>query len=200
MRSFVFFNGLFYKVLFYGLLLSVVTKTIINIAIEPLGQRGPFPAGKFEITHFEHLGTFPDYSDGMIGKLSSGAGGLIEKFVSYDDVEMLVYLGIFAFLFLSASLSTIGRNRSGLLPKYAGLGLIVAAAISNSGELALFGHATDFLFIRVSALSDNGFVIANFADVMLVIGIILIFVTPTYEKVLAAWESAKSESETAMKP
>lgn len=200
MRSFIFFNILFYKALFYALLFSVVVKTIVNVAIEPLGQKGPFPTGKFEITHFEHQGTFPDYSDGMVGKLSSGLGGFIEKFVSYDDVEMIIFLGFYAVLLLWVSLSTIGHKRSGMIPKYVGLALVIAAAISNKGELAIFGHATDFLFIRVSAFSDNGFVIANFADVMLVVGMVLIFVTPTYEKVLAAIETAKSESAAGMKP
>ena len=200
MRSFVFFNGLFYKALFYGLLLSVVAKTIVNIAIEPLGQKGPFPDGKFEITHFEHLGTFPDYSDGIVGKVSSGVGGVIERFVTYDSVEMIVFISIYAYMLLSVSLTTFGENRSGLVPKYIGLGLIIAAAISNLGELAIFGHATDFLFIRVTVFSDRGFVIANFADVMLLIGIILIFITPTYQKIVAAVEIGKSESETTMKP
>ncbi len=35
MRSFVFFNGLFYKVLFSSLLLSVAVKAIINYRIDP---------------------------------------------------------------------------------------------------------------------------------------------------------------------
>lgn len=131
MRSFIFFNILFYKSLVYALLFSLVVKTIVNVAIEPLGQKGPFPAGNFEITHFEHIGTFPDYSDGMVGKLSSGLGGLIENFISYDNVEMIVFLGFYAILLLWASLSTIGHNRSGLVLNYVGLGLVIAAASST---------------------------------------------------------------------
>ena len=189
MRSFVFFNSLFYKVLFVAFLLSLFAKTIVNIGIEPLGQSGPFPTGNFKITHFEHIGVFPDYSDGIIGKVSSGIGGFIERFVSYGNVEMVIFLVIWVYILLSLSLSTIGQNRSGLVPKYAALGLIIAAAISNKGELILFGHVTDFLFIRVSIFSDKGFVIANFADVMLLIGVILLLITPVYQKIVAAMEA-----------
>jgi len=39
MRSFVFFNGLFYKVLFFALLLSVAAKAVINLRIDPIDPK-----------------------------------------------------------------------------------------------------------------------------------------------------------------
>lgn len=195
-RSFVFFNGLFYKVLIVSLALSVISKSIINLAIEPVdvdgsladmeGQFYPYPPGRLAITHYEnwHEG-WPDYSDGIFGTVSSSIEWIIERFVEFDNLELVVFIGLVALIVGAVTLSTIGKSRPGLSPEYVGLGLIFAAAISNQGEVALFGHATDFLLIRYSSSSDIGGV-ANFADVMLVIGFVLILLTATYQRVMVA--------------
>ena len=53
-----------------------------------------------------------------------------------------------------------------------GLGLMVAALLSNQGEVALFGHSTDFIFFRFSE-SSRHIAVFNLADAMGLAGIIL---------------------------
>ena len=107
-----------------------------------------------------------------------------------------------ALVVIPVSVSTFGQNPSGLIPKYVGMGSIFAGSISNEGEIALFGHATDFLYVRFSTFSYHRFFIANLADAMILIGFILVIVTPAYQKVVAEIEAMKppihleSESES----
>ena len=189
MRSFVFFNGLFYKVLIGSLAVSVAAKSIINLAIEPVipgtplsalrNQFYPYPPGRFAITHYEHgYDGWPDYSDSVYGEITSRLGGFIERFVAFDNVEIIVFFSLAVLIVGPVSFSTIGKSRSGLVPTYVGLGLIFAAAISNEGEIALFGHATDYLLIRPIG-------IANLADGMVLVGFILVLLTSAYQKVLS---------------
>ena len=113
MRSWVFFRSLFYQTLFYSLAASLT----INIAIKPVSfesdlalprwQTYPSPPGNFAITHLEHWHDgWPDYSDGSIGALTLKIGGLIEKFVSYDEVEVLIFVGFLVAIVVAISLNT----------------------------------------------------------------------------------------------
>ena len=113
MRSWVFFHSLFYQTLFYSLAASLT----INIAIKPVSsesnlalprwQTYPSRPGYFAITHLEHWHDgWPDYSDGLIVALSLKVGGFIEKFISYDEVECLIFVGFLVAIVVAISLNT----------------------------------------------------------------------------------------------
>ena len=65
-----------------------------------------------------------------------------------------------------------------MVPTHVGLGMIWATAISNEGEIALFGHARDFLLIRPIG-------IANLAGGIVLVGLILVLLTSTYQKLVS---------------
>ena len=110
------------------------------------------PARNFAIAHLEHWHDgWPDYSDGLIGTLSLKIGGLLEKFVSYDEVEVLIFVGFLVAIVVAISLNTIG-NKSGVRLIYVGIGLAVAGGFSNQVEVLVFGHVTDFLFFWVPVI------------------------------------------------
>jgi hypothetical protein len=191
MRSFVFFNGLFYKVLFFALFISVAAKTIINFRIDPINSTVSLPSGRFAITHAEHRQeVWPDYCDGLFGGISCKISDFIEPVVGIDNLETIVFIALVALVVVPVSLFTIGQDRSGLIPKYVGMGLIFAGGISNEGEIALLNHATDFLYFRVDIFSYHRFFIANLADTMILVGFLLVIVTPTYQKSVAALATA----------
>ena len=192
MRSWVFFQGLFYKVMVCSLAISAIAKLVINLAIEPIalgsrmseweGRILPYPPGRFAVTHAEHWHDgWPDVSDGVIGKISSILGALIERVVSYDNVETIVFAVIFAIIIWKISLATWGKPSTAAAYVYIGMGLIFAGGISNQGEIALFGHATDFIFIRYSP-SGGRIAIANLADVMLLVGFLLLLIGSWYQR------------------
>ena len=202
MRSFVFFNGLFYKVLFFSLLLSVAAKTIINFSIDPINTTTSLPSGRFAITHAEHrYEGWPDYCDGLFGTISCNISDLVGNVVTADNLAMIVFFALVAVVIVPVSFSTFGQNPSGLIPKYVGMGLIFAGGISNQGEIALFNHASDFLYVRFSIFSYHRFFITNLADAMILIGFLLVIATPTYQKIMAENEAMKppirSDSESA---
>ena len=109
----------------------MVSKSLINLAIEPIpfnvsvgtleGQIFPFPPGRLAITHSQHWA-------------EAGFGSLL----------VIGWGVMMSFLFLSLTRRALHHR----IP-YIGTGLFLAGAISNRGEVALFGHATDFLFIRL---------------------------------------------------
>ncbi len=155
-------SGHFWAVLLGGLALSVVSKAFINLAIEPLsfdvsvgtlkGQIFPFPPGRLAITHSQHWA-------------EAGLGNLL---VIGWGVMMI-------FLFLSLTRRVLHHRIA-----YIGTGLFLAGAISNRGEVALFGHATDFLFILPLGSSGLG-AIVNFADLMIAAGLVLLLIwSPVY--------------------
>lgn len=137
------------------------------------------PARNFAIAHLEHWHDgWPDYSDGLIGTLSLKIGGLLEKFVSYDEVEVLIFVGFLVAIVVAISLNTIG-NKSGVRLIYVGIGLTVAGGFSNQVEALVFGHVTDFLFFWVPVIGPSS-AIANLADIMIVGGLIIIFVVAPF--------------------
>lgn len=74
------------------------------------------------------------------------------------------------------------KNLEDLRFDYIGIGLVLAGGISNQAEVALLGHATDYLFLRTSE-STRSFVVANFADVMVLVGIFLLVIwAPLYRR------------------
>lgn len=165
---------------------SLVAKWVINLTIVPLtppqladlkGQLFHFLPGQFTITHTENwYNGWPDYTDGLVGKISLSLGSFIERFVSYGNVELAVYLGIWVLIAFCLSYGTIGRTRVGLAPIYIGMGLGIAGSLSNQGEAAFFGHATDFLYFSFSE-SSKQYVVGNLADVMVVGGFMLVIIT-----------------------
>ena len=155
-------SGVFWAVLLGALALSVGSKSIINLAIEPIsfnvslrsleGQIFPYPPGRLAITHSEH------WASGGVSSLFPIGGGIIT-----------------AFLYLAMTRRVLHHRIA-----YAGVGLFLAGIISNRGEVALFGHATDFLLIWPTASRQLG-AIANFADFMVVIGLALFLLgSPMY--------------------
>ena len=155
-------SGHFWAVLLGGLALSLASKSFINLAIEPQsfdvsvgtleGQIFPFPPGRLAITHSQH------WAEAGLGSLL-GIGWTL----------------LMAFLFLSLTRRALHHRIA-----YVGTGLFLAGAISNRGEVALFGHATDFLFIRPLGSSELG-VIVNFADMMIAAGLVLLLLwSPIY--------------------
>ena len=134
---------------------------------------------RLSVPHYEHEADgWLEYSDSVYGEMASRFGGFMEQFLAFDNVEIIVCLGLAVLIVASVSISTIGKARSGLIPIYVGLGLIFAAAIRNEGEIAWFGHATDILFIRPIG-------VANLADGMVLVGFILVLLTSTYKKVIS---------------
>ena len=193
MRSFLFFNSLFYKVLFFGLFVSVVAKTIVNFRIDPINPNVTLPSGRFAITHAEHrYEGWPDYCGGLFGTITCKTSDFIEPIITIDNLDQIVFFVLIALVVVPVSFSTFGQNPSGLIPKYIGMGLIFAGGISNEGEIALLNHATDFLYVKFSIFSYHRFFIANLADAMISIGFILVIVTPTYQKIIAATEATKT--------
>ena len=156
-------SGLFWAVLLGALALSVSSKSIINLAIEPIsfdvsvrtleGQIYPFPPGRLAITHSEHWAR-------------SGPANLFG----------IGWAIIVVFLFLAMTRRVLHHSIA-----YVGVGLFLAGVISNRGEVGLFGHATDFLLIWPTESKALG-VIVNFADFMVVAGLALFLLgSPIYK-------------------
>ncbi len=156
-------SRLFWAVLLGALALSVASKSFINLAIEPIyldvwvdnlkGQIFPYPPGILAITHSQHFER-------------SGPAGLFA----------IGWAIIMVFLFLAMT-----RRVLHLRIAYVGVGLFLAGVISNRGEVALFGHATDFLLIWPVESRQIG-AIVNFADLMVVAGLALFLIcSPIYE-------------------
>ena len=155
-------NGLFWAVLLGALALSVGSKSFINLAIEPItfnvsvrsleGQIYPFPPGRLGITHSQHWA-------------SSGPANLFA----------IGWAFIVVYLFLAMTRRVLHHRIA-----YVGVGLFLAGVISNRGEVALFGHATDFLLIWPTESRELGAII-NFADLMVVAGLALFLLwSPIY--------------------
>ena len=80
-----------------------------------------------------------------------------------------------AYLFLSLTTRAIHHRIA-----YMGTGLFIAGVISNRGEVAIFGHATDFLFVRLVGFGGLAAVV-NFADLMIFSGLVLLLLwSPLY--------------------
>lgn len=155
-------SGLFWAVLLGALSLSVGSKSLINLAIEPIyldawgrsfeGQIFPYPPGRLAITHSEHWAN----------------SGLANLFA-------IGWAIVVVFLFLAMTRRVLHQRTA-----YAGVGLFLAGVISNKGEVALFGHATDFLLIWPAGSRQLG-AIVNFADLMVVAGLALFLLwSPIY--------------------
>jgi len=171
----------------------VVVKAVVNYRIDPIDPTTSLPSGKFSITHAEHRHDgWPDYCDGLFGTISCNISDFIGNVVAVDNLEKFIFFALVAVVVVPVSLSTFGQNRSGLMPKYVGMGLIFAGGISNEGEIALLNHATDFLYFRVDVLSYHRFFIANLADAMIAIGFLLVLVTPAYQKIVTEIKASES--------
>ncbi len=155
-------SGLFWAVLLGALVLSVGSKSFINLAIEPIsfdvsirsleGQIFPFPPGRLALTHSQHWAR-------------SGPANLFS----------IGWAIVLVFLFLAMTRRVLHHRIA-----YVGVGLFLAGVISNRGEVALFGHATDFLLIWPTESRELG-AIVNFADFMVVAGLALfLFCSPLY--------------------
>ncbi len=155
-------SGLFWAVLLGALALSVGAKSFINLAIEPIsfdvsvmtleGQIYPYPPGRLAITHSQHWA-------------SSGLA-------NFYAIGWAIFV---VFLFLAMTRRVLHHGIA-----YVGVALFLAGVISNRGEVAFFGHATDFLLIWPSESRELG-AIVNFADFMVVAGLALFLLwSPIY--------------------
>ena len=193
MRTWLFFSGLFWKTLIWALLISFFAKSLVNLLIEPIsqpiiirnlqGQIFPFPPGRIAITHLEHWHEgWPDYTEGIVGKTASFVGEFIERFVEYNNVELVLWIGIWTLIILLAAGKTIGVDKDDLPAIYVGMGLMFAGGISNQGEIAMLNHSTDFIFLRLNDTSSR-IAVANIADVMLLFGFLIFLLgDPIYRK------------------
>ena len=191
-KSGFLFNPVFWNTFFSALAFSVIAKFLVGKLIPAPSAPGfkawratgiwyPDPFGWFALTHIEHWhDSWPDYTEGLIGWAALNIGGLIEKFVDYQNAEPFVYFGFLFMLLLMMFGPTFKSTRDRCLFYYIAAGLLLATFVSNQGEVALFGHATDFLVFR---LPGARVVIANFADVMAVVSLpLLFFVAPRYKE------------------
>ncbi len=155
-------SGLFWAVLLGALALSVGTKSFINLAIEPIpfdvsvrdleGQFYPYPPGRLAITHSQHW----------------ASGGLANLYA----IGWAIFV---VFLFLAMTRRVLHHGIA-----YVGVALFLAGVISNRGEVAFFGHATDFLLIWPTESRVLG-AIVNFADFMVVAGLAMFLLwSPIY--------------------
>ena len=191
--SWSYLNPVFWKTLGWGLSISILAKFTINLWIPPwpdnpqislLSDRMfPFPPKLIALTHAEHrFDGWPDYTDGVFGTIAANLGGWIEKYVQYDNTELWVWTAIIVMWFLLLSLHTVRRNPGDMLFSHIGLGLMVAALFSNQGEVAIFGHATDFIFVRFREDSSR-YIVTNLADLMVLLGLLcLLVISPIYER------------------
>jgi len=143
---------------------------------------------------------WPDYCEGLFGTISCNISDFIQPVVGIDNLETIVFIALVALVVIPVSLSTIGQDRSGLIPKYVGMGLIFAGGISNEGEIALLNHATDFLYFRVDIFSYHRFFIANLADAMILVGFLLVIVTPAYQQFVATLATARPSFRSDLGP
>ncbi len=145
-----------------GLRQAAAAKSFINLAIEPIhfdvslraleGQFYPYPPGRLAITHSQHWA-------------SSGLANLYA-------IGWAIFV---VFLFLAMTRRVLHHGIA-----YVGVALFLAGVISNRGEVALFGHATDFLLIWTTESRELG-AIVNFADFMVVAGLALFLLwSPIY--------------------
>ena len=186
--SWAFLNPTFWASVCGSLAISALAKFLVNLLIPPSDPNSaeiswvfPSPPGRFAITHAEHWHDgWPDYTDGIMGAAATKLAALLEKFVQYDNTELWIWSSIWVILILWFSSDTFGKNKDTMLFDYIGLGLLIAGGVSNEGEIALFGHATDFIFFRLRESSQIIYVL-NLADVMITLGIVLGFlVSPVY--------------------
>ena len=167
-------SRLFWAVLLGALALSVASKSFINLAIEPIyldvslgipeGQVFPYPPGKLGITHSEHWA-------------SGGPAGLFA----------IGWAIIVVFLFLAMTRRVLHHRTA-----YVGVGIFLAGVISNRGEVALFGHATDFLLIWPDK-SRTIAAVFNFADLMVVAGLALCLLWSPFYRMLEISRHQKVE-------
>ncbi len=155
-------SGLFWAVLLGALALSVGAKSFINLAIEPMhfdvslrtleGQFYPDPPGRLAITHSQH------WANSGLANLYPIGWAILNVFLYLAMTRRVLHHGI----------------------AYVGVALFLAGVISNRGEVALFGHATDFLLIWPTESRELG-AIVNFADFMVVAGLALFLLwSPIY--------------------
>lgn len=165
---------MFWKVLRWGLIADWGSKMLINLLVEPiqlprgplsslLGKVYPYPPGHFSIAHFEHWHEHWYDLDG-VAKI---AYNLIEKITPFEVPMVWFFLAVLLAVPLLISLSSIGRQNPQVRLSI-GLGFYFAAGIGNKGEVWLFGHATDWIWIKFSSFSA----FTNFADLMLLVALV----------------------------
>jgi len=144
-------RGSFWKPFLVGLAISLGAKFLVNWAIEPIIPSS-VPISSMEGQIFP----FPPGLFAITHYQHWADGGLGSWFV-------IGWMLVIALLFLSLNSRTI----------HMGVGLFLAGAISNQGEELLFGHATDFLFVRLIGFGGLT-VVLNLADLMLFFGVLLL--------------------------
>lgn len=143
-------RGSFWKPFLVGLAISLGAKSLVNWLIEPIIPSS-VPISSMEGQIFP----FPPGLFAITHYQHWADGGLGSWFV-------IGWALVIAILFLSLTNRTI----------HMGVGLFLAGVISNQGEELLFGHATDFLFVRL--IGFGGLTVINFADLMLFFGVLLL--------------------------
>ncbi len=144
-------RGSFWKTLLVGLAISLGAKSLVNLVMEPIFPSSvPISSMEGQIFPFPPglfaITHFQHWADGGLGSWFVIGWGLL-----------------IALLFLSLTNRAI----------HIGVGLFLAGVISNQGEELLFGHVTDFLWVRLIGLGGLT-AVANFADLMIFSGVLLL--------------------------
>ncbi len=144
-------RGAFWKTLVVGLAISLGAKSLVNRLIEPIIPSSvPISSMEGQIFPFPPgilaITHFQHWADGGLGSLL-----------------VIGWALVIAFLFSSLTNRAI----------HMGAGLFLAGVISNQGEELLFGHATNFLLVRLIGFGSLTAVL-NFADLMLFFGGLLL--------------------------
>ncbi|MDP3063080.1 MAG: signal peptidase II [Chloroflexota bacterium] len=185
MTNWAFLSPLFRAVLMWGLVADWGSKILVNVVLEPLqlpirslsdlvGKVYPYPPTNVSIAHVEHWHKgWPDLEEDFIGRLITSATSLFERFTAVDAPEQWIYIAVIVSIPLLISLSSLGKRRPQPLLS-AALGLWFVALIGNKGEVLLFGHATDWIWIRFWRFS----VFTNLADLAAFLALVMLWFRP----------------------
>ena len=129
-----------------------------------------YPPGHVSITHAENVQEhWYDVTGGILGYDYE----LVDRITPIDILPEWFILGVVVGIPLMFSLPSIWQKRPQIVLSV-GLALWFAALIGNKGEIWLFGHVTDWIWVNYGSFGK----ITNLADVMILVVFVLVLVTP----------------------
>ena len=176
MTNCVILTPVFRTVLLLGLIADLGSKWLVNLLAEThqagdqlQGKVWPYPPGHVSITHAENVQEhWYDVTGGILGY----AYELVDRITPIDILPEWFILGVVVGIPLMFSLPSIWQKRPQIVLSV-GLALWFAALIGNKGEIWLFGHVTDWIWVNYGSFGK----ITNLADVMILVVFVLVLVT-----------------------
>ncbi len=176
MRNLVFIKPIFWRVLFWGLVIDWGSKLLANLFIDPMkfprppiseleGKVYPHPPGSVSVANAEHWHDHWYDVDGLFLKIYN----LVEDVTPFDFPMVAFFLIMVIGVPLLFSISSI-RQRHFNVWLAVGLALWFVAFIGNKGEILLFGHVTDWIWLRIWGMS----MFTNLADGMAVAALVIL--------------------------